>query len=67
MRGDLADSLHLYPALIPFLFTWILLLLHLKFKFRNGAKWITYSFAATAVIVFVNFMIKMVFNFHTHH
>jgi hypothetical protein len=63
MRGELLHSLQLFPALIPFLFTWLLLIAHLIFKFEKGAYYIRVSFITTAVLVFGNFFIKMIIHF----
>ncbi|MEO5641705.1 MAG: DUF2752 domain-containing protein [Bacteroidia bacterium] len=59
LRGNFFESLSLYPALIPILFTFIFLLFHLKFKFNNGAMILMYSFIGATTVVLVSFIIKM--------
>jgi hypothetical protein len=60
IEGNLMDSLKLYPALIPLLSLWLILILHLIFKFRNGAFIIKYLFLFCALIIFVNYLIKII-------
>lgn len=59
LRGNMAESFALYPALIPFLLTLVFLLLHLKFRFKHGAMILMYSFIATVAIIIVSFIIKI--------
>ena len=59
LKGNLTDSLHLYPALIPTIFTLLFTGFHLAFNFKNGAAIIKYSFIATIIIVLVSYLIKM--------
>lgn len=66
LRGELVNSLRLYPAFIPLVMTWLLLLLHLVFKFRQGAKWVKYAFIVSASIVFVNFVVKATILYQQH-
>lgn len=60
LEGNFLDSLKLYPALIPLLFLWLILVLHLIFKFRNGAFIIKYLFLFCTLIIFVNYLIKVI-------
>lgn len=59
LRGDLAESFRLFPALLPLLFTLILLLLHLRFRFRNGAAYLRHGYLLTTAIVLISYAIKM--------
>ena len=59
LKGDIATSLKLYPATIPLLFTFFYTVLHLVFKFKNGAKIIQISFIATSLIIVISFIIKI--------
>jgi hypothetical protein len=59
LKGNLKESLLLYPALLPVLFTLGLTAAHLKFRFRNGANVIKYSFIASTAIVLLSYTIKM--------
>jgi hypothetical protein len=60
IEGNLADSLKLYPALIPLLSLWLILIMHLIFKFRNGAFIIKYLFLFCAFIIFISYIIKII-------
>jgi len=59
LQGHIGESVLLFPALIPFLITIVLLLFHLCFRFKNGAKWLVIIYAITALIVVVNYSIKI--------
>jgi hypothetical protein len=59
LKGNFVESFLLYPALLPTVFTLLFALLHLIFKFKNGAVIIKYSFIITVVIVLVSYFIKM--------
>jgi len=60
LKGDLGDSLHFYPALLPILFTFALTAIHLRFKLRNGASYVKYSFMGTALLIVGSYITKMV-------
>src|SRR5688500_6896533 len=64
MKGNFTESLKLYPALLPLLFTLGLLGFHLRFRFRNGAKMLQYSYIVSATIVLVSFIIKQIHIFN---
>jgi hypothetical protein len=59
IQGNIYESLILFPATIPLLSTFLLVAFHLKFKFKNGAKAITYLFASSAIIMVVSFVVKI--------
>lgn len=59
LKGEFAESLSLYPALLPSLFMLALLLLHLIFKFRNGGTWLKYNFILVAAIVVISYAVKI--------
>jgi hypothetical protein len=60
IEGDLWGSFKLYPALIPLLSLWLILALHLIFKFRNGAFIIKYLFLFCALIILISYSIKII-------
>lgn len=62
LKGNIVESIKLYPALIPLILTLSTLALHLKFKFNNGAMTIKILFIITASIIVVNFVYKLTFN-----
>lgn len=60
LKGEVWQSVQLYPALIPFIITIFLLLLHLIFKFRSGAFYVMYAFISSAAIMMINYVIKLI-------
>jgi hypothetical protein len=58
-QGNIYESLKLFPATIPLILTILLVALHLKFKFKNGAKAITILFCSTSIIMVVSFIFKI--------
>ena len=60
LKGNFFNSLHLYPALLPTIFTFGITILHLNLKFKNGAQYIMYSFIITMLIVVISYLIKNV-------
>lgn len=59
MQGNFLESLTLFPALIPLLFTFVFLVLHLVFKFKHGARVLIISFSLSAFIMAFNFILKL--------
>ena len=60
LKGNIVESIQLYPALLPTIFTLLFTILHLIFKFKNGAAIVKYSFIITVSIVVISFLLKMV-------
>ncbi len=61
LKGNLWESLQIYPALLPSIFLIIYLILHLIFNFKKGAKVLLISFIFVATIIVVNYLIKLIF------
>ncbi len=61
LRGDLAASLQLYPALIPVLLLFLLLILHVMGKVRNGAVILKYSYFFCAGLILLSYIYKLTF------
>ncbi|MFT3936147.1 MAG: DUF2752 domain-containing protein [Chitinophagaceae bacterium] len=59
LRGDIVDSLQLYPATIPMLFLFAFALLHIKYKFVNGAATIKYLQMGVAFVIAVFYIYKI--------
>lgn len=62
LRGELMASLKLYPATIPMFLMFVFLILHLKFKFKNGALILKVLFIFTVTIVVGKYIYKIVTN-----
>ena len=60
LKGNLMESIRIYPALIPLLLLLSFLLLHLIFNFRRGHLIIKILFIFTVSIMFVHFLYKIV-------
>ncbi|MFZ1694855.1 MAG: DUF2752 domain-containing protein [Flavobacteriales bacterium] len=58
-KGNLAESFHLYPALLPILFMLAFLGAHLVFKFENGGTWLKYIYIGVAIIITLSYVLKM--------
>jgi hypothetical protein len=59
MKGDVAGSFELYPAAIPMLLLFCYLLLHLYFRFKNGAKIMMLLYFFCAIIIAVHYIYKI--------
>jgi hypothetical protein len=59
-NGNLFESIQQYPALIPIMLLWILLLAHLVFKFRHGAKYLQYLFIFCTLIIYTSYIYKII-------
>ncbi len=59
LKGNFTKSFYLYPALVPMLILFSFLVLHIIFKFKNGATWLKYQFIFVVAIVVINFIYKL--------
>lgn len=59
MKGEVIQSIEAFPATIPFILTILYTIAHLIFKFNKGARIIIWMFSFTAIIILVNFLIKI--------
>ncbi|MBI9053873.1 MAG: DUF2752 domain-containing protein [Bacteroidales bacterium] len=59
LKGNLYESIILYPALIPTIFLMFYLILHLVFKFRNGANVLKIAFIINVSIMVLNYIYKL--------
>ena len=60
IHGHVGESIKLFPATIPFLITLVILIFHLRFKWKHGARFIVWSFAASAFLIASNYFLKLV-------
>lgn len=61
LKGDIIESLYLYPPLLPSLFMLVFLILHLIFDFRNGAKYLKYNFILVVSLQVINYVFKIAY------
>ncbi len=59
LKGDLIESLHLFPALLPLMAMVLFLGLHLVFRFQHGAVWLKYMFIGVSAIITISYIAKL--------
>ena len=59
LKGNFIESLILFPALIPTMILIIFLVLHLIFKFRNGANTLKILFIINTSLVVLSYIYKL--------
>ncbi|SDR99812.1 Protein of unknown function [Polaribacter sp. KT25b] len=59
IKGDFTAAFNLYPAIFTILIMAFFLLLHLKFKFKNGKKIIIILAIVNVLIIVISYYIKM--------
>lgn len=59
LRGHIWESILLYPALIPMIIMFLVLVVHLIFDFKHGAKVLKYLFILNVTIVIIHYAIKI--------
>jgi hypothetical protein len=60
LKGDVAASFRMYPALIPMIIMMLFLIVHLIFKFKKGGIFLKYNFIAVAVLMIINYGLKFI-------
>lgn len=60
LKGNIVESFILYPALVPLIFLFSFLFLHLFFKFKHGALILKISFIFTVIIIVTNYIFKFI-------
>lgn len=58
LKGNLLESIQLYPPLLPTLVLLSFLLLHLKFQFTRGATILKGTFIVVVALMILNFIMK---------
>jgi hypothetical protein len=58
LKGNLVESLTLYPATMPLLAMLIYTFLHVKYKFINGGRNLKYFQFICAIIIVINYIHK---------
>jgi len=59
LKGNVFESFLLFPALIPTLTLIVMLVLHLIFKFKNGANILKILFIINTTIVVLGYIYKL--------
>ncbi len=60
LKGHFLESLRVYPPLLPVLFLFLFLGLHLLFKFRNGASVLRISAIITGALMACNYIVTII-------
>lgn len=58
LKGELAESIAMYPALIPFIVMLLFLPVHLKWKVNNGALFLKVLFILNVALMVLNVVLK---------
>ncbi|MGQ9847335.1 MAG: DUF2752 domain-containing protein [Bacteroidales bacterium] len=56
LKGNLYESLQLFPALIPLILMFVFLAFHLKFQFKYGARILTFWFILNTALIIINYI-----------
>lgn len=59
LKGELWDSIVMYPALIPMLTLFSFLIVHLIFKFKKGGIFLMYNFILAVGLIIFNYLFKI--------
>ena len=60
LKGNIWESLMLYPGLIPMIVLFGILVLHLIFHLKKGATLLKYLFIGNICIIFISYIIKII-------
>lgn len=59
LKGNVWESIIIFPALIPMIVMITYMLLHIKFKFKQGAFHLIILFIFTATIIVANYILHI--------
>ncbi|MGB1308482.1 MAG: DUF2752 domain-containing protein, partial [Oceanihabitans sp.] len=60
IKGDFAGAFKMYPAIFTILIMLAFLMLHIKFKFKNGHRVLLSLFVINILIIIVNYINKFI-------
>lgn len=58
LKGEILQSFYTYPALIPLIFMFIFLFLHIIFDFKKGAVVLKFMFICNSVLILIQYILK---------
>jgi hypothetical protein len=61
LKGNLIESLKLYPALIPIIIMLVFAVLHLVFDIKKGALILKILFIFNVALILINYIYKLIF------
>jgi hypothetical protein len=59
LKGNILESIAIFPALLPGILLILLLVIHLIFKLKDGALYIKILFICNALIMVLNYIYKL--------
>jgi len=59
LKGEIIQSLHLFPALIPYLATLFLMMLQLMFKWKNGGTLVMWGFVSSVITMVISYIVRL--------
>ena len=62
LKGDIAGSVNVYPPGILVVATTVMLMLHLVFKFQQGAVVLKFLYIVTTLVIVLNYIYKIFTN-----
>lgn len=60
MKGDVAESLSVYPAALPIVLMFGYLILYLLFRFKKGEIYLRYMFIGCSSIILVHYIYRLI-------
>lgn len=60
LKGNIWESIQLFPGLMPMLFLFAFLILHLVFNFKQGAAVLKYIFIGDLAIIIIGYIIRFI-------
>ena len=64
LKGNFWQSFKVYPPLLPTIFLFVYLILHLIYNYKNGALVLKISFIFTVSIMAIHYVLKVIFVFN---
>ncbi|MBM3403450.1 MAG: DUF2752 domain-containing protein [Bacteroidetes bacterium] len=59
LKGNLVESIKIFPALIPMITMILFLIFHLVFRFQNGARILLFLLIFTVCILVISYLYKI--------
>lgn len=59
LKGEWSQSVHQFPALIPYIITLLLLTLQIAFKWKSGGTWVMWSFVVSVTIMIISYAFRL--------
>ncbi len=59
LKGEVVQSLHFFPALMPYLATLILMVMQFIFKWKNGGTIAMWGFVISVIIMVISYIVRL--------